>query len=450
MTSFTGLRAVREDVASWGSVVGAALGAATGVIPWIGWKVLEPGARIGRLLGLLRRDESGNVAVIAAIALPALAMLAAGSIDLAFVMRDKAQSQNIADAAALMGAKEMAIASVGAADRAKAYAMDASKDLQSRATVDITVTTPTDNSMKVVVHTHRNSFFGNLLPPGGFHTYANATATSLRQAPLCVIATDTAGSNVIDIGNTAKLTAACLVHSDRDIRVNAGASLTGKVVEAVTSSSGTTTPTALTGVQAVGDPFGALDLEFPTPCLIVLPINIDAPTTLPAGTHCFNYEVKNGHTLTLATGIHYFGGDIALKSAAKLISAAGGVTVVMGPGAEMDLKDGSDVSLTGSESGKLAGFVLATTRDYNANFTMYSNPIKKLTGAIYLPSGKLTVEGTTTAASSSDWTVVAAKSIRIGTTSGGSPNLVINANYAGSLVPVPSGVGPNTGSRLSQ
>jgi hypothetical protein len=42
-------------------------------------------------------------------------------------------------------------------------------------------------------------------------------------------------------------------------------------------------------------------------------------------------------------------------------------------------------------------------------------------------------------ADQSAWTVVVAKSLQLT----GSPNLVINANYSGSSVPVPGGVGSN-------
>lgn len=400
-------------------------------------------------LTLVRRilsDRRGGVAVITAIALPALLMLAVGAIELTFVMRDKTQSQNVADAAALMGAKEMAIAQIGAADRTKAYALEASKDLKTRSSVHVTVTTPTDNSIKVTVHTHRQSFFGNILPPGGFHTYAHATATSMRQAPLCVMTTANSGSDTLLVSGNSRMTASCLVHSDRDLKVDSGAALTGRVVEAVTSVQGVTTPVALTGVQSVGDPFTAVDVDFPSGCAALLNVDINWSQSLSPGLHCANYEIKNGATLTLAAGIHYFAGDIDMKVDSKLVSASDGVTMVFGKDAEFLSKDGADISLAGSKTGKLAGFVMATTRDYTSDFKLNSNPISKITGAIYVPAAMFLIEGDKQAAASSDWTVIAAKKIKLA----GQPNLVINANYAGSMVPVPNGVGPNTGSRLSQ
>lgn len=236
------------------------------------------------------------------------------------------------------------------------------------------------------------------------------------------------------------------MHSDRDIKVDAGAALSGRVVEAATSSQGVTTPAALTGVQVVGDPFTRVDVDFPSGCLVILDVNINWSQSLSPGLHCAKYEVKNGSTLTLAAGIHYFADDLELKTDGKLVGAAGGVTMVFDNDAEFKSKEGADVSLVGSQTGKLAGFVMATTRDRTTEFKLNSDPISKITGAIYIPSGKFTIEGSKNAAAASDWTVIAAKEIKLA----GEPNLVINANYAGSMVPVPSGVGPNTGSRLSE
>jgi hypothetical protein len=52
----------------------------------------------------------------------------------------------------------------------------------------------------------------------------------------------------------------------------------------------------------------------------------------------------------------------------------------------------------------------------------------------------LDFDGTHQAAQASQWTVVTAKAISLT----GSPDIVINSNYAGSSVPVPTGVGSNT------
>jgi hypothetical protein len=103
-------------------------------------------------------------------------------------------------------------------------------------------------------------------------------------------------------------------------------------------------------------------------------------------------------------------------------------------------KDSSSINLTGTQSGPYAGFVIVTTRSNTNTFTISSDSAHKLEGAVYVPDATLLVTGTgNQVADQSAWTVVVAKSLLLQ----GSPNLVINANYAGSNVPVPAGAGNN-------
>jgi len=97
------------------------------------------------------------------------------------------------------------------------------------------------------------------------------------------------------------------------------------------------------------------------------------------------------------------------------------------------------LQLEGRKSGPYAGFVLITDRSYLGDVEISTSNARKLIGTIYLPNAGLTVNGNNTRiADQSPWTVVVARRIR----TQGSANLVINANYGASSVPVPAGVGP--------
>ena len=101
-------------------------------------------------------------------------------------------------------------------------------------------------------------------------------------------------------------------------------------------------------------------------------------------------------------------------------------------------KDNSSINLQGAQSGTYAGLVIATTPSNTNTFTISSNAARTLLGTIYIPSALLSVSGGgTNVADQSAWTVIIAKGLQLS----GSPNLVINDNYSGSTVPVPSGVG---------
>ena len=72
----------------------------------------------------LGRDEDGNVALIFALALPAIALISLGAIELMNLSKDRNRLQDIADATALNAATQMRLApNDQLLARAKALAM---------------------------------------------------------------------------------------------------------------------------------------------------------------------------------------------------------------------------------------------------------------------------------------------------------------------------------------
>jgi hypothetical protein len=143
--------------------------------------------------------------------------------------------------------------------------------------------------------------------------------------------------------------------------------------------------------------------------------------------------------MQLSSGTYYFkGGTLTIKDNAVLKGA--NVTLIFDKDATFNFTDTSSIDLTGANTGSYAGFVILTTRDNINAFSISSNNARRLEGAVYIPSATLNVTGTSNnVADQSAWTVVVAKSLQLQ----GSPNLVINANYAASNVPVPAGAGDN-------
>jgi len=112
---------------------------------------------------------------------------------------------------------------------------------------------------------------------------------------------------------------------------------------------------------------------------------------------------------------------------------------------KFEFKDRAVVNLDGRKEGQYAGIVMGGTRDNTQDFIISADHVESLLGVIYVPSAKLIVEGRADVARDSAWTVIVSKSLELK----GSPSLFINANYGGSDVPVPAGVGPGAGgSRL--
>ncbi len=410
------------------------------------------------LAGALRRFRAatrGGVATLTALALPPILLIGLGAVELQQVISDKAQTQDAADAAALFGAQQLSVTQAGAADRTKAFALAQLTDMSARSTVTVTATAVDTQTMKVAVDTARMSFFMNLLPPGGFHTHAEATAVGEGVSPLCVLVIGSSSSDDILLYDSSRMQAPqCLVHSNQNIQVNTSAQLQGQLVEAVNSASGPINPAASTGAKTVANPFAGLDIDaeqpnFPETCPSyggLADVDIWWNWTLQPGIHPFDYRVTNGATLTLAPGAHYFCGDVELKNHANLLGN-GGVVLIFNRYAQLDTHDGANVSLNGRKSGPLAGFVLIVNDNYTSDFNLNSDPISNITGTIYSPTVTLAIDGSETAGNSSPWTILAAKKLKLIH----SPLLVINANYGGTDVPVPDyQVGNKTnGSRLT-
>ena len=74
-------------------------------------------------------------------------------------------------------------------------------------------------------------------------------------------------------------------------------------------------------------------------------------------------------------------------------------------------------------------------------YRIVSNNARTLLGTIYLPAGRLIIDADKPVADLSAYTVIVARQVELFD----GPNLYLNTNYAGSDVPVPSGVGPISG-----
>lgn len=395
-------------------------------------------ARCFGSFGALLRQSAGGTAVTFAALVPILAVIGAGAIELAQVNSDRSATQDAADAAALMGARQLSVSPNGVEQRADAYATDELSQIAGHATISV-ATTVGPTSVTVAITTQRASFFGNLIPPGGFTTRVQATAMSMAAVPLCVLAIAPSGGDDVQLEGSAQISApGCAVDSNQAVAVASGGALAAEATEAATTASGPISPAALTGAASVPDPFASLNIAAPSGCAPNSPqVTINANTVLPAGVHCGDYQVVGAYTLTLAPGEHYFEGNLAAKGGSLITGTD--VVLIFGPNTSLDLRGASNISLNGRQSGPLAGFVIAVDRGATGTFQIQTDPFTNITGAVYAPTVNLDLDGSHQAAQGSQWTVITARAVTLT----GSPDIVINSNYAGSSVPVPTGVGTN-------
>lgn len=412
----------------------------------VGWR---------RLLTLARRleqDRGGNVITTFALAMPVIAILALGGIDLASVSADKQKLQDVADSAALMAAKQLGMAdNNGLAERTKAAMAAQVADLAGRLTYTAAVTPDTEEGLvQVQLTVNRNSFFANMLPPGGWNFTITANAQQMGTTPLCVLSFGEDKGDLIEMRDSAAVLApGCLVHSNSDVKVQQSASLSAGVVQASGLASGLITPAPQTDAPVIDDPFSTMAIN--PPGGLCSPLDRVAellPVVLLPGVHCGNISAIKSSTITLLPGEHYFQkGKLELKESATLVGD--NVVLIFGKDAQFQFKDNSIVSLRGRRQGAYAGFVIATTRDNQNTFEISSSSARELLGTVYVPNAELLVRGANKVADQSAWTVIVTRSMMLRD----NPDLVINKNYAGSNVPVPGGVGNKASSgvvRLTQ
>lgn len=402
------------------------------------------------LIRRLRRDERGVIALKFAMAIPVLLLVVAGAIDLQHVHASRARLQDVADAAALAGARELGLAASdsGAEGRAQAYVDGHLKEWPQAPEVESIIGVEDldgQRTLKVVLAGHRDSFFGNLLPPGGWKFQVVANAMTLQSTPLCVLVTGNHSSKMLNVKDQGELIApACMVHSNRDIDVENSGLISAAMVQAVTSARGMITPQAGTGAVPLDDPFSTLDLPEDQACTSGQSRKLDAtsgpPIYLKPGVYCEDIIIGGEVKIFLDPGEYWFlGGKLIIKENARL--EGNDVVLFFDKDSKFEFTDNSLVKLTGRKTGVYAGMVMVGTRGNTQDFLISSDHVETLLGVIYVPEAKLIVEGKAEVARQSAWTVIVANYLELK----GSPALFINADYAASDVPVPSGVGPSGG-----
>ena len=409
--------------------------------------------------GLLR-DSRGGTALLWAAAMPAVAIVAVGAAELAALNTERGRLQDAADAAVLAGAQEISVgAKHGVAERAEALALAHLTKAGSRSTITASgALEHGGRALRLTLDSRRPSFFGDLLPPGGFRTRVVSVAQPMNQRPLCVLATQTSGDAIKVEGQSRIEATGCGIHSNRDLEVHSDARLTAGHIEVsgARQGSGMITPTALTGANTRPDPFADRSIAIPASCLTQTKkdqkVGENGSLTLAEGVHRGSVEASKNGRLTLAAGVHYFcDGDFVVKESASV--TGDGVVLIFHKTSKLKIEGSARADLLGLKSGAWAGFLIVAARDHTALVDIKSVNARRLEGVIYLPAGRLQVDTVDPllgvvqgdVSEAAKWTVVVAKELVVK----GAPYLHINDDYANSPVPVPPGV-ITRGAKLSR
>ncbi len=380
-----------------------------------------------------------------------LSMIVVMTLEMVSLSNETSRMQAAVDAAALAGARELAVAGGGARDAtgfAEAFALNQVTDLAPRVSMNFTAT-QTVNGFQVSGVGLRGSFFGNMVPPGGFKIEVSAIAESLNQQPLCILGLPEEEDDEVELGlqvlaNSNIQANNCLVHSNGDMLTRANGTIRAGTIQANGTATGTGySPVANSGALRVRDPFRTRNIRRGGACNTLNPAPLvvtgNSSQSLAAAVHTRNIIVSGNATLILQPGEHYFCRELRVRGNATL--RGDNLVLIFDEAGTFSAADNSAISLTGRTSGDWAGFVIVATRDNDEDMEISSSSVDKLLGTIYVPEATLVIDAAGSVAEESKWSVVVAKEIELDKNA----RLVINTDYAGSGVPVPAGVGDKAG-----
>lgn len=406
-----------------------------------------------RVLSRRRRasyaDQSrGNLTVITGLLVLPSAIAVVMAIEIVALNNERAMMQSAADAAALAGARDLMVS--GSSQRnaknfAERFAMTQVGPFTQRARVSFVATPEKEGVFTVEGYAVRPSFFGNLVPKGGFKIRVRSVAENMVRQPLCILGQNEALSEnaIAGDGTSALIAKGCVVHANGDLILRDKASVAaGTVRTSGASQGGTISPIPNVGALKIPDPFVDRAINPPKACSAVPHGGTDVWTTgtltLSPGMHRTQFVMRGTSTMKLLPGEHYFCLPSIFSENSRLEGQNAVMMLIEG---ELTVRAPASTSLKGRETGTWAGFVIVASRTNASPVSFLSPNVDELLGTIYLPNSHLLVNSPGSVAEASQWSVIVAHRLIVSNAA----QLVINSDYEGSPVPVPTGVGSNVG-----
>jgi Flp pilus assembly protein TadG len=399
----------------------------------------------------LCRSRDGNVALTFALIAPLLLAFVGAGVDYSRYHSLKAQIQEVADAAALAGARQFLMSKEGdklpdAIARATTESGLARLGIVPQSTFSVSGDNQSSTVNVIVTYAMRPSFLVSV-----FKNPINVNVASSAQASggtnICVISLDDSARESILMTGTAKLSGrTCAVFANSNNATAVGAYNSARMLTAFTCSSGgyggapmNYDPLPLTDCPVREDPFAGRVAPTVGACDYSKFSVKDFVGVLQPGVYCGGLAILGNSRVEFAPGIYVIkDGDMEVLGTSSISGDNIGFYFV-GNGADLFLYDQVDVQISGPVSGVMAGILIWQEPSGKTAkvFEVASNNVKKLVGTIYIPNGKFLARADAPVAQSSAYTAIVAKKIEL--LSG--VNLVLNTNYDQTPVPVPNGIG---------
>jgi Flp pilus assembly protein TadG len=400
--------------------------------------------------GLLRllSSDAGNGALAFALALPALMAGAGVAVDFGMVGIKQSKLQTAADQAAIAAVKQLTIVNyskTSVLNSAKGFADSILNDASIDLSVDVAIGAQNDQ-VKVTLQENWTPFFAHFLNAGITPIVVDATAKLAGKTNLCVLALAPNNAKAIHMDKTAKMLAkGCAVYSNskhaQGIRLDTNAELTAALVcsaGGVKSKKGVVTPDATTDCPVIEDPLAGLKAPNPGACIGNKLVLKSGSHTLSPGTYCGGLKITGDAKVNFNSGEYIIDGGNFEISAAAIAKGTDVAFYLSGAATTLQFTGDATISLSGSETGSMAGLLFfedrttKTARKHRIN----STHADELTGTIYMPRGHLLIDPNASVAENSAYTAIIAYELEVNE----GPTLVLNNDYNGTDVPVPDGI----------
>lgn len=410
------------------------------------------------------RAKDGNIALTAALALPIALALAGAAIDFSRYHADRNALQEFADTLALRGARELSLASssdqtiVGAVTSA-AHSLSAELGVD-RFSISVSVNRD-DASVKVDLSQEaRRTMLPVSFAPYNEPLTVSSEAVARGGRNVCVVALRQDGEafSAQDAASLSAPTCAVLSNSTSktSILVTGKAELDASLICSAGGYEGGATAFTprppLTDCPLYDDPLAD---RSPPPVGACTNVNTEigfvdsgkgngvAPlvsTRLSPGVYCGGLKIRDNAHVEFDPGVYVVkDGPLLVGKHSDLVGEGVGFYLTGDVATFLFEKDAS-IDLTAPTEGPLAGILFFEDRNapLDRDHIIQSEDARTLLGTFYLPRGNLVIDTQKPVADRSAYTAIIARRVTLA----GKPTLVINADYALTDVPVPSGLGP--------
>lgn len=403
------------------------------------------GKRLLATRAMLARSCNGSITISTAIATPLLLAGLGVAVDYGTLAMKATQLHELADSAAIGGAKELALA--GSTEQSikaivtKYIEQGASQGISSTLVIDRKAGT-----LNVALEQQWTPFFAQVLDSGVTPIKAQATAALVGSASICVLALEGTSVKALHLDKEARISAkGCAVYSNSTNSQGMRLDLDSSVAAALICSAGgvkakTTAlvPTPTTDCPPVDDPLSGRKAPPSSSCDYTNFKISSGSKTLEPGTYCGGISITGTASVTFDSGTYIIkDGPFKLSNSGKMTGEHVGFYLA-GEATVLDFTGDTSISLTGATDGELSGLLFFEDRSVSLDRKHRINSANagELTGTIYLPRGSLWVDPNAAVAENSAYTAIIVHKLELNE----GPELVMNSDYGATDVPVPAGI----------